>query len=119
MMTLVLCSTCFFCRAPSLCHIVFAERKSQGRLSLVHYKFEGRGETIEEDRVKVLIKIWLFSFYFPAWSFCRYHSKSLSVCCVTSRHHPPPPPTHTPCVLTEPVHILRRYSYVHIYLKRI
>ncbi len=37
-----------------------------------------------------LLKIWLISFHFPARSFCRYHSKSLSACCVTSRHHPPP-----------------------------
>ncbi len=27
-----------------------------------------------EQQAKVLIKIWLFSFYFPARSFCLYHS---------------------------------------------
>ncbi len=49
-------------------------------------------------------KIWLFSFYFPARSFCRYHQHSavrlLVVSLHCSCHHPPQAPT--PCVITEP-----------------
>ncbi len=36
------------------------------------------GWAIEEGRAaskKSPLNIWLFSFYFPAWSFCRYHFK--------------------------------------------
>jgi hypothetical protein len=29
----------------------------------------------EEWQVKIPIQIWLFSFYVPASSFCRYHSQ--------------------------------------------
>ncbi len=80
---------------------------------------------IEEGRAaskKSSLKIWLFSFHFPARSFCRHYSKfsCSSTCCVTSRHHPPPP-APTPCVITELVqkYFLKIGSVVNILLMNI
>ncbi len=43
--------------------------------SLNHSDHTVEAQRKVERQVKVLIKIWLFSCYFPARSFCRYHSK--------------------------------------------
>ncbi len=51
-----------------------------------------------EWQVKVLKKIWLFSFHFPASSFCRYTQQKQC-----QSPFLPIPPVPTPRVLTEPV----------------